>query len=62
MPPDRDFYHALTAVAVAASGNSINNDRLGRWLNKNNGKIVGTLKLARVGIKDGYPLWQVIGI
>jgi putative DNA primase/helicase len=62
IPPDRDFYHALTAVAVAASGNSINNDRLGRWLNKNNGKIVGTLKLARVGIKDGYPLWQVIGI
>jgi hypothetical protein len=57
--PDRDFYHAIAAVAVAASGNSISNERLGRWLSKNNGKIVGKLKLTRTGVKDGYPLWQV---
>jgi putative DNA primase/helicase len=60
--PDRDFYHALAAVAVAASGNRISNDRLGRWLNKNNGKIVGKLKLARGGMKQGYPLWRVIDL
>jgi hypothetical protein len=60
IPPDPDFYHALAAVALAAHGNSISNNRLGHWLNKNNGKIVGRLKLARVGMKDGYPLWQVI--
>jgi Bifunctional DNA primase/polymerase, N-terminal len=60
IPPDRDFYHALATVAAAANGNSISNDRLGRWLNKNNGKIVGRLKLARVGMKNGYPFWQVI--
>jgi putative DNA primase/helicase len=59
--PDRDFYHALAAVAVAASGNSISNDRLGRWLGKNSGKIVDKLKLVRGGMKDGYPLWRVNG-
>ena len=62
IPPDPDFYHALTAVAAAASGNGISNDRLGRWLSKNNGKIVGKLKLVRVGMKTGYPLWQVISV
>jgi hypothetical protein len=60
--PDPDFYHALAAVAVAASGSSISNDRLGRWLNKNSGKIVGKLKFARVGLRNGYPLWQLLKV
>jgi putative DNA primase/helicase len=60
VPADPDFYHALTAVAAVSKGSGISNDRLGRWLNKNNGKIVGKLKLARVGNRSGYPLWQVI--
>ena len=62
IPPARDFYHALAAVAVAAKGNSISNDRLGRWLNKNNGKIVGKLKLVRAGMKSGSSLWRVISV
>jgi hypothetical protein len=62
IPPAPDFYHALAVVAAAKNGNSISNERLGRWLSKNNGKIVNRLKLARTGMKDGYPLWQVLEI
>ena len=62
VPPRPDFYHALTAVAGAAHGNGVSNDRLGRWLGRNNGKIVGRLKLVRVGIRSGYPLWQVVAV
>jgi hypothetical protein len=62
IPPAPDFYHALAAVAVARSGGTISNERLGRWLNNNNGKIVGKLKLVRVGNRNGYPLWQIISV
>jgi putative DNA primase/helicase len=62
IPPDPDFYHALVTVAATAKGNGISNDRLGRWLSKNNGKIVGKLKLVRTGMTQGYPLWQVMEI
>jgi putative DNA primase/helicase len=56
---DRDLFAALAAVAVSSSG-AISNDRLGRWLGKNNNKIVNRLKLMKVGIRAGYPMWQVI--
>jgi hypothetical protein len=56
---DPDFYHALAAVAGATRGSGISNNRLGHWLRKNNGKVVGRLRLARVGVKDGYPIWRV---
>jgi putative DNA primase/helicase len=59
--PAPDFYHALIPVA-GAKGGGVSNDRLGRWFSKNNGKIVNRLKLARVGMKDGYPLWQLLEI
>jgi len=59
--PDVDFFTALAAVAVASSG-GISNDRLGRWLAKNKNKIVNRLKLMKVGIRNGYPLWQVIEV
>ena len=62
IPPDPDFYHALIAVAGASQGGGISNDRLGRWLSKNNGKIVGKLKLTRTGMKDGASLWRVVSI
>jgi hypothetical protein len=45
---------------MSAQGGGISNDRLGRWLSKNNGKIVNRLKLVREGIAYGYPLWRVI--
>jgi hypothetical protein len=56
---DPNFFGALAAVAMSAQGGGISNDRLGRWLNKNNGKIVNRLKLVREGIVRGYPLWRV---
>jgi putative DNA primase/helicase len=59
--PAPGFYHALIPVA-GAKGGGVSNERFGRWLNKNNGKIVNKLKLARVGMRDGYPLWQVIDV
>ena len=55
---DRDLFAALATVAVSSTGN-ISNDRLGRWLSKNNNKIVNRLKLMKVGIRTGYPVWQV---
>jgi hypothetical protein len=61
-PRDPDFYHALVAAAGTAKGGGINNDRLGRWLSKNNGKIVGKLKLVRHGMKSGYVLWKVTNV
>jgi hypothetical protein len=57
---DPDFFGALAIVASAAHGSGISNERLGRWLNKNNGKIVNRLKLVRVGSLHGYLLWQVV--
>jgi putative DNA primase/helicase len=56
---DQDFFGALATVAMSKQGGSISNDRLGRWLNRNNGKIVNKLQLTKVGSKGGYPLWQV---
>ena len=60
--PDKNFYHALGSVAGAPKGGGISNDRLGRWLGKNNGKIVGKLKLTRMGNSKGYPLWQILDV
>jgi hypothetical protein len=58
---DRDLFAALAAVAISSTG-AISNDRLGRWLGKNNNKIVNKLKLMRVGNRSGYPLWQVVDV
>jgi hypothetical protein len=55
---DLNFFAALAPVALAANG-GLSNDRLGRWLNKNNGKIVNRLKLTKTGLSQGYWLWQV---
>jgi hypothetical protein len=62
IPADPDFYHALTAVAASDKRGGVSNRRLGQWLSKNNGKIVGKLKLTRAGMKAGYPLWRVIDV
>ena len=59
---DPGFYHALMAVAARANGSGISNNRLGYWLSTHNGKIVGRLKLTRVGISAGYPVWQLLRI
>jgi hypothetical protein len=54
-----DFHNALLTVAAARSGNVVSNDRLGRWLKANEGKIVNGLSLTRDGIANGYPLWRL---
>jgi putative DNA primase/helicase len=57
--PDMDFFNALMAVAGDRQG-GLSNRRLGIWLSKNEGKIVGRLKLSKTAVAYGYPLWQVI--
>ena len=59
---NQDFFGALAAVAISKQSGSISNERLGRWLNKNDGKIVNKLKLSKMGIKAGYSLWQVLPV
>jgi putative DNA primase/helicase len=47
-----DFHNALVAVAaVRGSNNMVSNDRLGRWLKANEGKIVNEMSLVRDGIR-----------
>jgi hypothetical protein len=54
-----DFYNALLAVAANRSGNVVSNERLGRWLKANEGKITNCLSIVRAGSLDGYPLWRL---
>jgi hypothetical protein len=56
---ETDFQTALTAVAGNQSGLFVNNDRLGRWLKKVQGKIVGGFCLSQAGSMGGYPLWKL---
>jgi hypothetical protein len=50
---------ALPTAAASRSGSVVSNDRLGRWLKANEGKIVNGLSLVRDGITNGYPLWRL---
>jgi hypothetical protein len=54
-----DFHAALLAVAADRGGKFVNNDRLGRWLKRVQGKITNGLKLLNYGIQRGYPLWKL---
>jgi hypothetical protein len=54
-----DFYAALVAVAGNASGAAISNDRLGRWLHKVSGKVVGGLRIVNRGVHMGYSTWEL---
>jgi Bifunctional DNA primase/polymerase, N-terminal len=65
---DADFFGALMAVAGSRHGVGISNERLGRYLMKNNGKIITRpvtiprkprLTLQRQSIAAGYPLWKL---
>jgi putative DNA primase/helicase len=55
-----DLLVALMNVAATKSGNAISNERLGRWLKNNEGRIVNGLSLRRVGNNHGYPTWKLI--
>jgi putative DNA primase/helicase len=56
-----DFLAALLTIASNRSATVVTNDRLGRWLAQNEGKIAAGLSLVRAGNTHGYPLWQLIG-
>ena len=57
---DQDFYTALRSVAESrGAAGIVSNDRLGRWLKMNEGKIVNGLKLKQVGRSGGYPIWRL---
>jgi hypothetical protein len=55
-----DFLTALLTVASNKSATVVSNDRLGRWLARNERKIAAGLSLVRAGNTHGYPLWQLI--
>ena len=52
---DADFYAAL--IAVASGPNGISNVKLGRWLRRVEGKVIGGFRFKQTGMRDGYPLW-----
>jgi hypothetical protein len=57
---DQDFHTALRNVAEGRRTTGIvSNDRLGRWLKMNEGKIVNGLKLEEVGRSGGYRIWRL---
>jgi hypothetical protein len=56
-----DFHVALLNVA-RGQGGAISNERLGRWLRRNEGRIVNRLMIRQAGLKDGYSLWVLIPI
>jgi putative DNA primase/helicase len=53
-----DLFGAIATVAATEHG-TLSNDKLGRWLKKNDGRIAGKLKLKTTGKTYGFPLWQV---
>lgn len=55
---DQDFFNALAAVASNKTGTSISNDRLGRWLHKNAGKIVDGHRLEAGAMQASGKLWR----
>ena len=59
-PTSQRLYDALLAVAEDHRRHgSISNDRLGRWLNKVNGKYEQGMRIVRAGSQHGYPRWQL---
>jgi hypothetical protein len=53
------FYAALMAVAASRTGGVVSNERLGRWLKRNERKIVYGLSLRQDGQTYGNPLWKL---
>jgi hypothetical protein len=59
---DPDFYNALLLVAANKSGTMVCNDRLGRWLKRNQNQIKDKVKLTRIGIRQGYPVYKLVQV
>jgi hypothetical protein len=55
-----DFQAVLLAVGASNQGSTIISAvKLGRWLRKVDGRIVGGLVLRYAGVVTGYPLWRL---
>jgi hypothetical protein len=55
-----ELYGAFEAVAWS-QGSGLSNRRLGRWLNKNKGRVINGLQLTKAGFgQGGYPLWRLV--
>jgi putative DNA primase/helicase len=52
-----EFHVALLNVAAGRNGNFVSNDRLGRWLKRVEGRVVGELMFSSKGKLNGYPRW-----
>jgi hypothetical protein len=55
-----DFQVALVTVAGSRNGHLISNRRLGWWLKRVEGQLCDGFALRKVGVKDGYPRWQLM--
>jgi hypothetical protein len=55
-----DLHTALLAVAANRAGNLISNERLGRWLKKIEGRVVGGLTIRSGKAIGGYPTWCLV--
>ena len=55
-----EFHKAL--CAVAARGAFVDNQRLGFWFKKVEGKIAGGWKLSRAGENKGNRTWKLIKV
>ncbi len=52
-----DFREAL--LAVAGEGSAVNARRLGKWLARNQGRVVGGMKIVADGTRAGVALWRL---
>jgi len=57
---DTDFHAAL--MAVAGGSNGISNVKLGRWLRRVEGKVIGGFRFKQRGMLHGYPLWGLFKV
>jgi hypothetical protein len=57
-----EFHVALLNVAQSRSVSMVSNERLGRWLRKNEGRVVDGLMLKCTGRLDGYPTWSLVAV
>ena len=57
-----DFHVALLNVAQGRNSSIVSNERLGRWLRKNEGRVVDGVTLKCTGRLDGYPTWSLVPV
>ena len=59
---DQEFHTALMNVAASKTDDSINNDRLGRWLKRVEGRPIEGVAFKKRGFSDGFPVWSLVTV